>query len=381
MPRPTLPRLSDCTDLRGRYVLVRASLNVPVQFGTVRNEFRVVRALPTLQRLRAMGARTIVVAHIGRKPEESLAPVATALQAHLPVKFIPAVTGAAVHEARAALQDGDIMMLENIRQHPHETDDDGTLAESLAQLAEVYVNDAFAASHRAHASIVGVARHLPSYFGLNFMHEYDELSKALNPHTPALFVLGGAKFETKIPLVEKYLDRYEHIFIGGALANDLFKARGFNVGTSLVSDIDLRNSPLLAHPKILTPVDVVVEGPAGRRTCVPSEVRVDEAVLDAGPATIALLSPLVRSARTILWNGPLGNYEAGYGTQTEALAHVVADAAGFAVIGGGDTIAAVENLQVQERIGFMSTAGGAMLTFLEAGTLPAIDAVLARVSS
>lgn len=373
-----LPKLTDHTDLRGRYVLVRASLNAPVQFGTVRNEFRLVRALPTLQRLRSLGARTIVVAHIGRKTDASLAPVATALNAHVPVTFVPAIEGVALQRARERMADGDIIMLENIRQHAGEKTADAHLAATLAQLAELYVNDAFAASHRSHASLVGVPQHLPSCFGINFMHEYEELRKALDPRKPSLCILGGAKFETKMPLVEKFLGHYEHIFIGGALANDFLKGRGHQVGTSLVSEVDLSDSSLLKDARILTPSDVIVDGPNGRRTCLPTAVQPDEAILDAGPDTIARLSPLIREAETILWNGPLGNYEAGYGEQTKALANIIAEAPGYAIVGGGDTIAAIEALQVQESIGFMSTAGGAMLTFLETGTLPAIEAVLAK---
>lgn len=380
MPKTTLPRLVDCADLKGKYVLLRASLNVPVADGVVTNQFRIVRALPTINQLRQAGARVIIVAHIGRDADDSLAPVAEAMQPLVPVTFVPAITGSDVQAARETMRDGDVIMLENVRQNPKEKDDDGSFASELAALADVYVNDAFAASHRSHASLVGVPRHLPSYFGLNFMHEYDELKKAMEPHEPSLFILGGAKFDTKMPLVERYLDTYNHIFIGGALANDMFKARGLEVGTSLVSDVDLSNDPIISHERVLTPIDVVVEGPNGARTCPPDAVQPDESILDAGPETIAFLAPMVTAAQTILWNGPLGNYEAGYGAQTEALAHVVASASGYAVIGGGDTIAAVENQRVQESIGFMSTAGGAMLTFLEAGTLPAIDAVLAESS-
>lgn len=376
MPKPILPKISDCTELAGKYVLLRASLNVPIVEGSVGNQFRIVRALPTINHLRNAGARVIVLAHIGRKPEDSLAPVAEAMQAYLPITFVPATTGAAVETAKAAMQDGDVIMLENVRQNPKEKDDDGSFATELARLGEIYVNDAFAASHRAHASIVGVPRHLPSYFGLNFMHEYDELSDAATPKKPSLFILGGAKFDTKMPLVEKYLDTYSHIFIGGALANDIYKARGLEVGESLVSEVDLTGHPIVSHERVLVPLDVVVDGPTGRRACAADAVAANERILDAGPETIAFLSPLVTAAQTVLWNGPLGNYEAGFGEQTEGLAHLIAEAEGYAVIGGGDTIAAVENLRVQECIGFMSTAGGAMLTFLEAGSLPAIDAVL-----
>lgn len=376
MQKKTLPRIVDCSELEGKYVLVRASLNVPVRDGVVQNQFRIVRALPTINFLRKAGARVILIAHIGREPHETLAPVAEAMNVSVPVTFVPAITGRAVTDARAAMQNGDVIMLENVRQHPHEKHDDGSFAAELAALADVYVNDAFAASHRTHTSLVGVAERLPSYFGLNFMHEYDELTVAMQPKDPALFILGGAKFETKMPLVEKYLGTYDTIFIGGALANDIYKARGYEVGESLVSEVDLSNSPLIAHDRIMVPVDVVVDGPDGRRTCRPEAVQANERILDAGPETIALLSPIVQAAATILWNGPLGNYEAGYGEQTESLAHCIAQASGYAVVGGGDTIAAIETLRVQECIGFMSTAGGAMLTFLEAGTLPAIDAVL-----
>jgi phosphoglycerate kinase len=343
----------------------------------VSNQFRLVRALPTITRLQRAGARIIIIGHIGREVTDTLAPVAEALAAHIPLTFIPAISGQEVAAARDAMQDGDVIMLENMRQHPKEKDDDGSFAGELASLADYYINDAFAASHRAHASIVGVPRHLPSFFGCNFMHEYDELMKATAPEQPSLFILGGAKFDTKLPLVERYLDIYQHIFVGGALANDIFKARGYEVGESLVSNIDLSNSPLITDDRILIPIDVVVEGPGGSRICTPEEVQQNERILDAGPATIAMLGPLVQEAKTILWNGPLGNYEAGYGTQTEALASLVAAAPGYAIVGGGDTIAAIESLAVQEQIGFMSTAGGAMLTLLEAGTLPAIDAVLA----
>ena len=375
MPKNTLAKLTDCSDLKGSYVLLRASLNVPVVNGCVTNQFRIVRALPTINFLRQAGARVIVMAHIGRDYTDTLQPVSDALQGSVPHTFVPHTLGSEVEAARAALNDGEVMLIENVRQDPKEKDDDGSYAAALAALGDIYVNDAFAASHRSHASLVGVASRLPTYFGLNFMHEYDELQKAMQPEHPSLFILGGAKFDTKMPLVEKYLETYDHIFIGGALANDIFKARGFEVGESLVSDVSLADSPLLNHERVLAPLDVVVDGPHGRRTCPPDAVRANERILDAGPETVAFLAPQVAAAKTILWNGPLGNYEAGYGEQTEALAHLIAQADGYAVIGGGDTIAAVENLRVQESIGFMSTAGGAMLTFLESGTLAAIDAV------
>lgn len=375
MPKK-LPRLSDLPDIKGKYVLVRAALNVPLENGVVSNQFRIVRALPTINQLRQAGARVIITGHIGRESTDTLLPVFTVLQQYLPITWAGGLTGEKVTEARNNLKDGDVLLLENVRQDERETHNDMGFAHELAALADYFVNDAFADSHRDHASLSAVATLLPSYFGRNFMHEYDELSKARTPEHPSLFILGGAKFETKMPLVELFINDYEHIFIGGALANDIFKARGYEIGTSLVSDIDMSNSPLLHHEKILIPVDVVVDGPSGRRVCASTEVLASERIMDAGPASIAMLAPIVEAAKTILWNGPLGNFEADFGQQTKALATTIAHAKAYAIVGGGDTIAAIEELGCQEYFAFMSTAGGAMLTYLELGTLPAIDAVL-----
>ncbi len=374
-----LPRLDEVTRLRGRYVLVRAALNVPVVDGVVTNEFRVVRALPTINYLRRHGAKVIVLGHIGRDPKETLAPVADVLAKHIPLTFVPAVSGPAVKKARAALQPGEVLLLENVRSDTREEKNSRVYAKELAALGSVYINDAFADSHRKHASIAAITKLLPTYFGRNFMHEYDELSKAVTPHHPALFILGGAKFETKLPLVEKFLPDYDQVFIGGALANDFYKAQGNEIGTSLVSAVSLVGSPLLTHKKILLPMDVVVENGEGRRrVCAPNEVQKDERILDAGPGSIEQLRPYVAAAKTILWNGPLGNFEAGYGEQTKALAKLIADSKAYAIVGGGDTIAAIEELGCQESFAFMSTAGGAMLTFLETGTLAGIDAVMKK---
>jgi len=238
------------------------------------------------------------------------------------------------------------------------------------------VQDAFAASHRAHASIVGVPRHLPSYFGHTFVAEYEALRQAHEPVSPSLFILGGAKFDTKIPLVEKMLKTYDQVFIGGALANDIYKARGYEVGKSLVSDISLTGHQLLASDKVTVPTDVIVDGLNGQRTCGAGAVTADECILDAGPTTATALGAIIAKAKTIVWNGPLGNYEAGYSQQTEAVARLIAQASGHSLVGGGDTVAAIEALGVRDGIDFVSTGGGAMLTFLEAGTLPAIEAVV-----
>jgi len=372
---PKLPSFEDITDLRGKKVLLRAGLNVPLKNGVVAEPFRIEQALPTIKYLQDKGAKVIVVGHIGRAPEGSLRPVFEILSTLVGARWggeLSSQTGLLVEK----LEDGAVLMLENIRRDLRETTNDDSLATELAALADVYVNDAFADSHRAHSSIVGVPRHLPSYFGASFIKEHSALSAALEPVAPSLFVIGGAKFETKMPLILRFSSHYTQIFIGGALVNDVFKARGLSVGKSLTSNIDLINSDILLKSNIILPIDVVTDGPAGRRTIKPEEVKEDEMILDVGPATVEMLAPYINAARTILWNGPLGNFEAGFTKGTEELAKSIAHSQTNSIIGGGDTIAAINGLGLNDNFSFLSTAGGAMLTFLETGTLPAIDAVL-----
>lgn len=379
MLNANLPAITSLTDVRGKYVLVRSSLNVPIEAGAIRNHFRLVRSLPTIEWLVRQGARVVVCGHIGRDKENTLAPVYEYLKQNLQaeVLFSPEVTGSVAKNLRDGLEDGQVLVLENVRRDPRETQNDADFARNLADLADLYVNDAFAASHREHASIVGVPQFLPAYFGINFLNEYAELKRAETPEQPSLFILGGAKFETKLPLVEKFLALYDHVLISGALANDFYKARGHEVGKSLVSDIDLSASPLLHHEKIILPNDVVVVNPAGEvRTTVIDDVQPGDAIMDAGPGSIAMIELFTRNAKTILWNGPLGNYEAGYGEQTLACAQLVAESAATTIVGGGDTTAAIESLNNYDHYTFVSTAGGAMLTFLEHGTLAGIDVVL-----
>jgi len=371
----TLKKIINEKNLRGKYVLLRSSLNVPIEDGKVVNQFRIIRAVPTIKHLLDQGARVILIGHIGRDPKETLKPVADVLSEMFPLTWAGLLKGDVVDRMRLELKDGEILMLENLRSDEREKNNDPTFASELAVMADVYVDDAFDAAHRAHASMVGIPSLLPSYVGINFCLEYEELKRTLKPEHPSLFILGGAKFETKIPLVEKFLNSYDHIFIGGALANDFFKAKGFEVGQSLVSDIDLSMSDLLTNEKIIIPVDIVVDGPQGRRTVAPNEVSIDETILDVGSETIKLLSLYTRGAKTILWNGPLGNYEAGFDKGTIELAKLVAESNGYSVVGGGDTVAAIESLGLSGEFGFMSTGGGAMLEFLEHGTLVAIEAL------
>ncbi len=371
-----LPSIKDATGLAGSCVLVRASLNVPVANGVVTNQFRIMRALPTLNYLRQAGAKVVVVAHIGREQSDTLKPVFDVLEPLVPITWCDEVVGEKATAAVKGLEPGEMVLLENVRQDSRETDNDPAFGQELAALADIYVNDAFAASHRAHASLVEAPKHIPAYVGFNFVHEHEEIMKTVEPATPSLFMLCGAKFDTKLPLVDKYASKYTNIFIGGALANDMFKAKGYEIGQSLTSDVDLKEMAVMNHLNIMLPIDVTVTGENGVRVTTPEQVEPHEYIYDSGPRTTEMLAEKIAAAQTILWNGPFGNYEKGFNVQTEAVARLVAQAPGYSLVGGGDTIAAIEALCIQEKLGFLSTAGGAMLHFLEHQTLPALDAIL-----
>lgn len=372
--------IQDARGLQGKRVLLRASLNVPLVNNEVRNSFRIDRALDTIQFLCETGARVIVIAHIGRDPKDTLKPVFTRMQKEVEMKWCDAVVGQVVDDAITSLENGEILMLENLRTQSGEIENDDAFARRIAAYGDIYVNDAFSVSHREHASIVCVPKYLPAYAGILFEKEYDNLSLSINPTPPSLFVLGGAKFETKMPLVEEYIKKYDHVFVGGALVNDIFRAKGYEIGASMISNVDLTNSPLIKNKKLLLPIDVTVYGPNGKEVREVSNVSPDETILDVGPRTIEMLKTYIDGAETVLWNGPLGDYERGFCEHTEAFAQLLADAPGFSVIGGGDTVAAIESLELYDTYNFVSTAGGAMLKFLELGTLPGIE-VLSEESS
>ncbi len=364
--------IADRVEVEGKYVIVRASCNVPLEDGKVRNAFRLERALPTLQYLQKREARIIVISHIGRDATDSLRPVYEYLASRMTMIWGGTITDPDFAAKHAALQPGEIIFCENLRQDIREEDNDPELVAAMARYGELYVNDAFAEAHREHASTFGLAQVLPAYAGLTLAEEVNELQKVMVPDHKAVFVLGGAKFETKMPLVEQYLALYDIVFIGGALANDLLKARGHEVGQSLVSDVSLADAPFLRHPKLIIPVDVIVEDGDSVVTKELDEVTATDRIMDVGPATMDLLEVALKGAKTVLWNGPLGNYEAGFTDATEAAATMIAQSSAYSVIGGGDTVAAVEKLGLNEKFGFVSIGGGAMLTLLEHGITPAL---------
>lgn len=367
-------------------ILVRTALNVPVENGRVVSDYRLRRALPTVRFLTEQGARVVLIGHLGERGTETLAPVASALGklvAH--VSFFPETIGERVRAAIRALAPGHILVLENLRRDGGEQSNDPAFARELSHLADVFVEDAFDTCHRPHASIIGVPGILPSYGGFLLQEEIGELSRALTPASPALAVIGGAKFSTKEPVLTKLLQTYDRVFVGGALANDFLRASGKEVGKSLVSPVETEAvTALLTNKKLLLPTDVLVipSSRAGemdarmRARATPVEgVRSDEVILDHGPGTAELLRGLAAKAKTILWSGPLGNYENGFTDGTDAFAHAVAHSSAHSVVGGGDTVASIETLGLLPRFSFVSTGGGAMLEFLARGTLPGIEAL------
>jgi phosphoglycerate kinase len=369
-----LKKITDQKDLRGKRVLVRLDLNVPIVLGAVRDDFRIRQSIPTIQFLRDAGARIIVISHIESESADSLQPVADRLAQDVPLKtFVTSLDDAPA--AVASMADGDVVLLENLRRDPGEKENSEASARKLAALADVYVNDAFAVSHRTHASIVSVPRFLPSFAGPLLAREVAELSACFNAPKPFLFILGGAKFETKLPLVEKFLELADTVFVGGALANDLFKVKGFQVGTSMVSKSQAGLNRIVKNPKLLLPSDVVVSSARGRAVKAPDAVAGDENILDAGPKTISDLTQILSAAKFVLWNGPIGDYEHDFAQGTEALAQAVIASKARSVIGGADTVAVLSKMGILDKFGFVSTGGGAMIEFLAKGTLPGLDAL------
>ncbi|MBY0473252.1 phosphoglycerate kinase [Patescibacteria group bacterium] len=349
------------TDVQGKRVLVRVDFNVPFNEALeIVDDSRIRSAIPTLNYLHEKGAaKIILLTHVGRPEGKEIdalkiAPIAKHLQSL--VSF------------------PEIELRENLRFDPREEKNDGVFAKELAALGDVYVNEAFSASHRADTSIVGIPKLLPSYAGLRFEEEVEHISAALTPPQPALAIVGGAKFETKQPLLEKLLSQYSEVLLGGALANDLLKARGLPVGASLISAEGVP-AGLAQNTKLGTPVDVVVALGSAARATNTGDVRQAERIVDIGDRTTLAWSKKINNASFVLWNGPTGIYEQGFTKATQVLAQALVQSSCKALIGGGDTAAALSNFSFDPSRIFVSTGGGAMLQLLADGTLPGIEAL------
>jgi len=367
--------VKELKNLKGAYVLMRADFNVPLLGTKVLDTIRIQAALPTIQLLRKKGARVVLISHIGRDPKETLKPVASYLKKHVPLKFVPELFGKKVDAALSVMKEGDVVLLENVRSDTREQEGEMSFARALAKYGDLYVNEAFPVSHREDASIVSIPKLLPAYAGLQFEKEIRELSKVLKPKRPFLFILGGAKAETKLPLLKRFLKEADTVFIGGILANDFIQAEGFSVGKSVTDKKIPSLKPLLKNEKLIVPLDVVVLRNGTRVEVAIDDVEKNDAIVDVGPASIALLEPVIKAAKLILWNGPMGWYEKGNTQGTEMLLSMLAKAKSETIIGGGDTSVLIERKKLADKFSFVSTGGGATLEYLAKGTLPGIKAL------
>ncbi len=352
--------ITELDNLKDVRVLVRLDLNVPIDAaGHVVDDFRIRKSLPIINYLIQKGANVILMSHIenNKKEKISLEPVAK----HL--KNLGVDCFFEKNYKKVLTDTHKVIFLENLRMHDGEEKNDKKFAKELASLADIYVNEAFSVSHREHASVSAITEFIPSYAGFQFENEVKELAKVFQPEHTFIFILGGAKFETKLPLVDKFINIADKVFIGGALANDFFRAQGKDIGDSLVSNPAPDLSKFLNSPKLMLPVDHVFKGTA---------------IMDVGMKTTEVLRKEVEKAKFILWNGPVGAYEGGYRVATLEIAEMIAEATSKGAksfVGGGDTLATIAELKLEDSFTFVSTGGGAMLDYLAKGTLPGIDAL------
>lgn len=382
-------------DVKGKKVLVRCDFNVPLNDkGEITSETRIISSLPTIKYLIDNGAKVILCSHLGRpkgewKSEYSLAVVAKRLSELLgkEVKMAKDVIGESAKELSSSLNNGDVMLLENVRFHKEETKNDEEFSKSLASLAEIFVNDAFGTAHRAHSSTTGVASYLPAVCGYLIKKEIDVMGKALeNPERPFVAILGGAKVSDKIGVINNLLDKVDTLIVGGGMAYTFIKAQGMEIGKSLCEEdkLPLANELLeKARTKgvtLLLPIDTLV-GKEFSESTEPILVEVDKIPadclgLDIGPKTIKLFEDVIKEAKTVVWNGPMGVFEwQNFAGGTKAVAKALADSNCVSIIGGGDSAAAAESLGFADKITHISTGGGASLEFLEGIDLPGISAL------
>lgn len=381
-------------DVKGQRVFVRVDFNVPMADGAITDETRIRAAIPTIEYLVEQGAKVILASHLGRpkgevKEDMRLTAVGIRLAELMgkPVTKLDESIGQAVEEAVANMQDGDILLLENVRFHAGEEKNDPTLAQQFAQLADIYVNDAFGAAHRAHASTEGIAKHIPAVSGFLMQKELDVLGKALsNPEHPFTAIIGGAKVKDKIGVIESLLEKVDHLIIGGGLSFTFIKAQGHDIGKSLLEEdkIELAKSFIekakAKGVQLHMPVDAVVANEfsqdAETQIVDVDAIPPDWMGLDIGPKTAANYAEVIKNSKLIIWNGPMGVFEMDkFANGTKTVADAMATTAGYTVIGGGDSAAAVEKFEVADKMDHISTGGGASLELMEGKELPGIVAL------
>ena len=383
-------------DVAGKKCLVRCDFNVPMKDGKITDDFRIVSALPTIQYLIENKACVILMSHMGKpkgepKPELSLRPVAERLTELLgqEVKFssCPTVVCDHIRETAAALQPGEVMLLENTRYRKEETKSEEPFTGELASLGELFVNDAFGTAHRDHSSTAGIARYLPTVSGFLIEKEVKFLGDAVeSPERPFIAIMGGAKVGDKIPVIENLMKKVDTIIIGGGMTYTFYKAQGYEIGTSILDEDSIELSKELlakaeqAGVKIMLPVDAVVtddfEANNVIKTVAATEIPADMMGMDIGPKTIELYQAAIAEAKTVVWNGPMGVFEnPKFETGTKAIAQALADSDAVTVIGGGDSAAAVEQFGLKDKMTHVSTGGGASMEFLEGKVLPGIACI------
>ncbi|MDD6043552.1 MAG: phosphoglycerate kinase [Eubacteriaceae bacterium] len=380
-------------EVKGKRIVARCDFNVPMQEGVITDDNRIRAALPTVQYLIENGAKVVLMSHLGRpkgeaKMEFTLKPVADRLSELLgkEVKFIscPEVVNTQVKEAAEALQDGEVMLLENVRFRTEETKNGAEFAKELASLGEIFVQEAFGTAHRAHSSTAGIADYLPAVSGFLIEKEVKFLGSAVeNPERPFVAIMGGAKVGDKIPVIENLLQKVDTLIIGGGMAYTFFKSMGYEIGESILDEENVQLAKELLEKakslgvEMLLPVDVVCamefDNDSETKICRRDSIPADMQGLDIGPETVALYKKALDSAKTIVWNGPMGVFEMpNFAVGTKAIAEILADSNAVTIIGGGDSAAAAEQFGLADKMSHISTGGGASLEFLEGKELPGI---------
>lgn len=381
-------------DVKGKRVFCRVDFNVPMQNGVITDDTRVRAALPTIQYLMDQGAKVILASHMGRPKGQAveelrLTPVAKKLSELLGKEVAKAdeAYGEAVEAQIAKMNDGDVLLLENVRFYPGEEKNDPELAKAFANLADIFVNDAFGAAHRAHASTEGIAKYIPAVSGFLMQKELDVLGKAMsNPERPFTAIIGGAKVKDKIGVIENLLDKVDNLIIGGGLAYTFIKAQGYEIGTSLLEEdkIDLAKSFMKQAEekgvKFYMPIDAVIAPEFGEnvesKVVDIDSIPADWMSLDIGPKTAALYADVIKNSKLVIWNGPMGVFEFDkFANGTKAVAQALADSDAYSVVGGGDSAAAAEKFELADKMSHISTGGGASLEFIEGKELPGVVAL------
>ncbi len=363
--------------LKGKRVILRVDFNVPVSSsGGILDSSRIDFVMKTISYLKNSGAKIILISHIGKDGSLSLKPIYEYLKSKINVSFMPDWHEVSIAEKVGDLKDGEIILLENLRKKEEEMENNFMFSHFLASLGDIYVNEAFSVSHRKHASIVGIPSILKSYCGCQFKSEFDSISKVFTPENPFVVLMGGSKFETKIPVIESLLTKAETIFVGGALANDILKANGYEVGQSKVSNMDSEYAKnIFNNKRVILVEDVKVKSFLFVKNKTLREITAEDKIIDGGSETANILAQKIKEAKLIVWNGPFGTFEQGNSFLSKKVIDAITESKAYSIVGGGDTVAEIKKLNKFKSFSFVSLSGGAMLEFIAKGTLPGIEAL------